>query len=148
MDKPDWAPDWDSPIGPEFDSNAPIVFPEDTEVSFVVTKLEKAHSERLGCPQARITMKCTDSEGRTGFCDESLTLATHCLWRVRAFFRAIGQCKHGEVLNCRWNEVEGMGGRCRLEVEKWTGRDGKTRESNKVKTYLERADGAEEASFG
>lgn len=61
-------------------------------------------------------------------------------WKLCQFFVAIGQRKHGEVMRMNWGTVPGSGGICHVGVRKWTGNDGKERESNEITEFYDPED--------
>ena len=59
---------------------------------------------------------------------------------LSAFFCSIGQKKHGEKLRMNWQAVVGAKGKCKVGVRTWKGDDGKERQSNEIKRFLDPED--------
>ena len=130
------ALDWDTPV--DQDSLPFVTFPDNTEVRFGVTSLEKTRTKDGAFPMARLILFCQAESGQTTV-RENLVLNTKCAWKLGEFFRAIGQRQHGQRIVPDWSKVEGASGRALLGVEEWTGRDGDRRESNVIKRFLDPA---------
>ncbi len=132
---------WDSTIkddGPEF-----IVLPKG-RYPFEVISLEKTRfsgSENLSpCYQAIVHLKFFGKDKDTG--KDGITTIKHSLFlnsRTKdylcAFFIAIGQLKKGEEIAMNWNKVVGSKGEAELYVDKWTSKEGKEMENNKVQKF-------------
>ena len=58
-------------------------------------------------------------------------------WRLSAFFRCIGQKKHGERLVMDWNKVVGSRGRAHFKPRTYTDRDGNERQINDVDRFYD-----------
>ena len=58
-------------------------------------------------------------------------------WKLCQFFTSIGQRKHGEAMRMNWGAVPGASGVCHVGVRKWTGNDGKERESNEITEFYD-----------
>jgi hypothetical protein len=143
------AMDWDSEV--DTDSLPFVTLPDNTDVTFEVTKLEKCRTSDGKYPMAKLQLLCQalDGSGQTTVY-ENLVLNTKCAWKLGEFFRAIGQRQHGEKIVPNWGAVEGAKGQAILGVEKWTKRTGEVSEGNKVKRFLDPADepAATEPTFG
>ena len=57
-------------------------------------------------------------------------------WKLAAFFRCIGQKKHGEKLVMNWDKVVGSKGRARIGIRKYE-KNGQTYEINDVTEWLD-----------
>lgn len=55
-------------------------------------------------------------------------------WKLSQFFLCLGIKKHNEPLRMRWN-IEGMNGKCKLEVRSYIKKDGRHGQSNEVKYF-------------
>ena len=55
---------------------------------------------------------------------------------MAAFFRAIGQKKHGEKARMDWNKVVGARGKARFKIREYT-KDGETRQVNEVDRFYD-----------
>lgn len=108
---------------------------------FTVTKFERGRSKGSDklppCNMAILTLKVTAPNGDTTTITDQLVLHTKMEWKLCAFFRALGLKKHDEPLRMNWQAVPGASGRCKVIVEKWTGRNGEEKESNRIDKYLD-----------
>lgn len=113
------------------------------------------------CNKAMLALGIYDDNGeRLGKVDKDLFLVKSLEWVISAFFRAIGQKKHGERIKPEWSKVKGAGGWCDVVVRKWAKRDEKgkpesawTGESNELDCFVdpdkaEPAETAEDPSLG
>lgn len=55
-------------------------------------------------------------------------------WKLSQFFLCLGIKKHKEPLRMRWN-IEGMNGKCKLEVRDYTSKNGRSGQINEVKYF-------------
>ena len=132
------ALDWDSTI--EQESNFKILEPG--IYNFRVINMERGNhdgSENMSpCPKAILTINAknveTEEEGEVGYIN--LFLHSKMEWKLSEFFISIGQKNPGEPLRPNWNNVIGSSGKCELEINSYTGRDGKERQNNQVKSWL------------
>lgn len=131
---------WDDQI--ENDGGAFEVLPEG-DYSFTVEKFERARhtgSDKVPpCNKAVLTLSVTDGT-HSGTVMVNLFLYSKFEWKLCQFFTAIGQRKHGEAIRMNWNAVPGAAGVCKVKIRKWTGTDGKERESNEVDTFYDPAE--------
>jgi len=116
--------------------------PEGDEVEFTVKKVEKGRNAAGDKPQVKLELSCVslNGHGRTGVKD-FITMTRKSEWKLCELFVSLGLRKHGETLKCRW-DIEEAKGRATVTVDKYTGRDGTERSSNKIKNYLEPAGSA------
>lgn len=127
--------DWDSEIS--HDSEFTLL--PDGEYDFTIKKFDRARhngSDKLPpCNKAALTIEVTDGTKKTTI-EHNLFLhqKTECF--LCEFFTAIGQRKHGEPLRMNWPAVVGAKGRCKVYVDKWTGKDGQPKEANKIKKFV------------
>lgn len=128
---------WDDPI--ENDGKDFILLPEG-DYDFTITKFERGRfpgSEKLpACNKATVTVTIDSPEGTVNI-DHALFLHTKTEGLLCAFFVAIGQRKHGERVTMNWNAVVGSKGRCKVYIDNWTDKEGKPRQNNKIKKFLE-----------
>ena len=115
---------------------------------FTVEKFERGRSSGKGkipaCNMALLTLRVSDVAGKScAAIEDSLLLHTKMEWKLCQFFLAIGQKKHDEPLRMNWQTVPGSTGWCKVEVETWTGNDGKERQSNRITRYIDPADAPE-----
>jgi len=107
------------------------------EYWFVVDRWERAVSREKGCDMAVLHMRLYDDEtGRTGTCRDYLVLHKDAEWKLAAFFRAIGEKRHGQSYRMNWDVVTGAWGRAQIHVDTYS-RDGVQYQNNKVTRYLD-----------
>lgn len=127
--------DWDSEIS--HDSEFTLL-PEG-EYDFTVKKFERARhngSPKLpACNKAVLTIEVTDGKNKAVI-EHNLFLHQKTEGMLCEFFTAIGQRKHGETLKMNWPAVMGAKGRCKVYIDKWQGKDGQPKESNKIKKFI------------
>lgn len=127
--------DWDSEIS--HDSEFTLL-PEG-EYDFTVKKFERARhngSDKLpACNKAVLTLEVTDGKNKATI-EHNLFLHQKTEGFLCEFFTCIGQRKHGETLKMNWPAVMGAKGRCKVYVDKWQGKDGQPKESNKIRKFL------------
>lgn len=128
---------WDDEIeesGPDF-----VLLPAG-DYNFEVTKFERGrHTGSTNLPPCNMAILTLKIDGR----EHGETTVTHRLFLhsktegfLSRFFESIGQKKEGERIRMNWNMVFGAKGRCKLEVNTFTGNDGKEKQNNQVKTFL------------
>lgn len=113
---------------------------------FKVTGFERSEwgpqTKLAGYRYAAIDLRFSNNEEEsTG--NDKLTLHPKHLWRVRAFFKAIGcDVEEGKPFVPNWANVLGAEGECIVRNREWTStRDGKKYVSNEVERYLEPPEG-------
>lgn len=90
------------------------------------------------CPCANLTLTVYSEDGSKSVrVNERLMLYKTMEWKLAAFFRCIGQKKHGEKLVPDWNKVLGSTGVAHFIVNKYDGQDGKTHENNRLDKYID-----------
>ena len=113
------------------------VLPEG-DYRFTVTRFERARhsgSEKIpACPKAVLTLAVSGA-GASGEVQTNLFLHSKFEWKLCQFFVSIGQRKYGEAIRMNWSTVPGSSGVCHVAVRKWTGNDGKERESNEISEF-------------
>lgn len=128
---------WDDEI--QHDSSPFKVLPEG-DYGFTVKRFERARhggSDKIPpCNKAVLTLAVGNGEA-AGEVQTSLFLYSNFEWKLCQFFTAIGQRKHGETMRMNWGAVPGASGVCRVGVRKWTGNDGKERESNEITEFYD-----------
>lgn len=131
---------WDDEI--EKDSNEWVLLPEG-DYDFTVTAFERGRhqgSDKLPpCNKAILTLKVEGKEGTTTI-THNLFLHSKTEGMLSAFFCAIGQKKYGEKLRMNWQNVIGAKGRCKVYIDKWKGKDGEEKQSNKIKRFYDPED--------
>jgi hypothetical protein len=145
MNEPDYLNndeviDFDGVI--ENDGEGFTTLPDGDEVDFTVTEIEKGRNKDGTKPQVKLNLACVsvNGHGRTGVMDY-ITMTRKSEWKLCELFVSLGMRKHGQPLKCNW-EIVGRTGRATVTVDKYTGRDGTERSSNKIKHYLEPAGSA------
>ena len=58
-------------------------------------------------------------------------------WRISAFFRCIGQKKHGEKLTMDWNKVIGSQGRAHFKQRTYTNQAGEEKVINDIERFVD-----------
>lgn len=131
---------WDDEVSQE----STFTLLEEGDYRFRFVSMERGRhngSTKLpACNKAICKLAILNEQGQT------LTELTHNLFLhssveglLSAFFLALGVKKHGEPLNISQGFRAGVGqtGYCHIYVDKWTGDDGKERESNKIKYFID-----------
>jgi len=131
---------WDDEIeddGPSF-----TIVPEG-DYEFEVMKMERARHNGSAnlppCNKAVVHIKITGEGGETTI-KHNLFLHTKTEGLLCAFFRGIGQRKHGEKIAMNWNRVVGSTGRAKVGIRKWTNDDGKEMEFNEIVEFYDPED--------
>ncbi len=89
------------------------------------------------CNKATLTLRVTDDTGNTVQVFDDLILHKRMEWKLSQFFLSVGLKKRGEPLVMDWNKVVGAKGKVHITVNKYTAKDGSTRENNKVARYID-----------
>jgi len=129
--------DWDSPA--DVDDTGGSVVLKNGEYRFVVkskTNTISKGEKTAGAHQASLVLMVYDIndenyENRIGTAYDRLTLHDSTWGMVCAFFRAIGERKHGESIVPKWDEVVGAPGKAVLYQDTYNNKT-----SMKVKNYL------------
>ena len=129
--------DWNDAI--ESDGQEFIVL-EEGDYNFRVTSFERGHfpgSAKIpACNKAAITVLVETPDGNASVKFDLILFRT-LEWRISAFFRCIGQKKHGERLVMDWNRVVGSRGRAHFKPRTYTDRDGNERQANDVDRFYD-----------
>ena len=129
--------DWNDAI--ESDGQEFIVL-EEGDYNFRVTSFERGHfpgSAKIpACNKAAITVLVETPDGNASVKFDLILFRT-LEWRISAFFRCIGQKKHGERLVMDWNCVVGSRGRAHFKPRTYTDRDGNERQANDVDRFYD-----------
>jgi len=127
---------WDDEI--EKDSGDFILLPEG-DYFFTVSKFERgrfAGSTKMpACNQAKLELTVHSPEYGDVTVFHNLFLHTKTEGLLSNFFAGIGQKKKGEKLRMNWSTVVGAKGKCQLEINSYTGNDGKEKTNNQVKKF-------------
>ena len=104
---------WDDVL--ENDGQEFIVLPEG-DYTYTVTNFERGHFP--------------------GGAKIDLLLYRTVEWKIAAFFRSIGQKKHGEKTVMNWNKVVGSRGKAHFKPREYQ-KDGQTRQVNDVDRFID-----------
>jgi len=144
---------WDDQItnDGEYGGEEISVLPEGN-YDFEVVKTEQAWYDGSGkipaCNMAKIYLRIDGGELGRGLCVENIYLLERLEWKASAFLRSVGLKKHGEPIVWRkLVQCEGERGRCHVYVDEFTGRDGETRTSNKVKNFFDKEEQQPKKAF-
>lgn len=133
----DMLMNWDDAI--EMDGQEYILLPEG-EYNFKVTNFERGRfvgSAKIPqCNKATITIQIEAKEGTTSV-KFDLILYRTLEWRISAFFRCIGQKKHGEKLTMDWGKVVGSKGRAYIKQRSYTNQNGDEKFINDVDRFID-----------
>ena len=127
---------WDDVI--ENDGQEYILLPEG-DYSYRVTGFERGQfpggPKIPPCPKASLTLT-VDTEQGTATARVDLLLYRTVEWKMAAFFRSIGQKKHGEKTVMNWGKVLGARGRAHFKPRSYT-KDGQERQVNDVAYFID-----------
>ncbi len=133
----DMLMNWDDSI--ETDGQEYILLPEG-EYNFKVTNFERGRfngSAKIPqCNKATITIQIEAKEGTTSV-KFDLILYRTLEWRISAFFRCIGQKKHGEKLTMDWGKVIGSKGRAYIKQRSYTNLNGEEKLINDIDRFID-----------
>ena len=142
--------DWDDTI--ESDGQEFVIL-EEGDYNFTVTDFERGRfpggAKIPPCNKAALTLQVKTPDG-VAICRTDLLLYKTMEWKLSAFFRYIGQKKHGERLVMDWNRVIGSRGRAHFKPRTYTDRDGNERQANDLDRFYdwdEKFFPAEESQF-
>ena len=117
-----------------------FVILEEGDYNFTVTGFERGRfpggPKVPACNKAALTLQVQTDEG-IAVIRTDLLLYRSLEWRISAFFRCIGQKKHGERLVMDWNRVVGSRGRAHFKPRTYTDRDGNERQANDVDRFYD-----------
>ena len=129
--------DWNDSI--ENDGQEFVLLPEG-DYNFVVTGFERGRfpggAKVPACNKASITVQVSAPEG-VSTVKFDLLLYRSLEWRISAFFRSIGQKKHGEKLTMDWNKVIGSKGRAHFKQRSYTNNQGEEKFTNDISRFLD-----------
>ena len=102
---------------------------------FKVLKMLRGRMKKGNCAGAKsieLTIKVLEATWK-----ETLILHRNTVFKVRQFFKAIGQqVEDGQPFRPDWSQVQGATGEAEIEVNEFTGNDGKLHQNNRVKRWL------------
>ena len=129
--------DWDDAIendGQEF------VTLEEGDYNFTVTGFERGRfpggPKIPACNKAALTLQVQTADG-IAIIHTDLLLYRSLEWRISAFFRCIGQKKHGERLVMDWNKVLGSQGRAHFKPRNYTNSYGEEQTVNDIDRFID-----------
>ena len=129
--------DWDDAI--ENDGQEFIVL-EEGDYNFTVTDLERGRfsggPKIPACNKAALTLQVDTADG-IAIIHTNLLLYRALEWRISAFFRCIGQKKHGERLVMDWNHVVGSRGRAHFKPRTYVDQNGNERQANSLVRFYD-----------
>lgn len=144
---------WDDEIvnDGEYSGEENVVLPEGN-YDFDVIKTEQAwydgSAKIPACNMAKVFLRVDGGELGKALCVENIYLLERLEWKAAAFLRSIGLKKHGEPI--AWRQLthcDGERGRCHVYVDEFTGKDGNTRQSNKVKNFFDKEEQQPKKAF-
>lgn len=133
----DMCMDWDDSI--ENGSNYEAL-PEGDYVFKVIAFERARHGGSANippCNKASLTLLIFGEDRKTSRVFDDLFLYRSMEWKMSAFFRAIGQKKHGEKFKPDWNKVIGQRGRAHFRYTEYKNKNGDDRTKNEVARYLD-----------
>lgn len=116
-----------------------VVLPEG-DYTFTVRGFERGRfpggPKLPACPKAVVTV---DVDSEHGMAEARIDLILHrsLEWKLAAFFRCIGQKKHGQPLTMNWDQVPGSRGRAHFKPREFTGKNGNTLQSNDIERFYD-----------
>lgn len=129
--------DWSDTI--ENDGQEFVLLPEG-DYNFVVTGFERGRfpggAKVPACNKASITVQVSAPEG-VSTVKFDLLLYRSLEWRISAFFRSIGQKKHGEKLTMDWNKVIGSQGRAHFKQRTYVNQSGEEKTVNDLDRFID-----------
>lgn len=138
-DNKDELLDWDSEIEDDSEGGAVVILDEgdyDFEVREFTRTRYQGSAKVPACNKAELVLEVKTDDG-TALCWENLLMVKKLEWKMSAFFRSIGQKKHGEKLKPNWNAVIGAKGRAHFKPEEYTNKDGEIRKKNVLVRYID-----------
>jgi hypothetical protein len=131
------ALDWGDTL--ESDGQEFVTLPEG-DYNFTVTGFERGRfpgsAKMSACNKASLTLQVETGDG-IAIVHTDLILNRVMEWQLSAFFRSIGQKKHGERLVMDWSRVVGSKGRAHFKPRNYTDKDGNQRQANNVDRYID-----------
>lgn len=126
----------------EDEGSSYVLLPEG-DYDFVVTNFERGNFPGSGkippCLKAIITLNVKSELGNITL-KVDLMLAKVVEWKLCAFFRSIGQKKHGEPLKPNWNTVIGSTGRAHIKQRQYLNKNNEERTINEIDYFKDKVD--------
>ena len=114
---------------------------EEGDYNFVVAAFERARHPGSAkvppCNKAVLSLMINTPNGSVVIKTDLLLYRT-LEWRISAFFRSIGQKKHGERLAMDWSKVPGATGRAHIKVSEYTDKWNTVRKKNEVGYFIDK----------
>lgn len=133
----DMLMDWNDSI--ETDGQDFILLPEG-DYNLTVTNFERGRfpggPKVPACNKASITVQ-VDAKDGLAIVKFDLLLYRSLEWRISAFFRCIGQKKHGEKLTMDWNKVIGSNGRAHFKQRSYMNNQGEEKFTNDIDRFID-----------
>ena len=130
--------DWNDSI--ENDGNE-LTTVEEGDYTFRISGFERARyvgSAKIpACNKASITVDILTKDGTPAICKFDLILYRSLEWKLSAFFRSIGQKKHGEKLTMDWSKVLNSYGRAHFKPRTYTNNNGEEKTVNDLDKFLD-----------
>jgi len=138
MNEKNLCMDWDDAV--ETDGQEYVLLDEG-DYNFTVTGFERSRypgSAKIpACNKAALTLNVVTEDGKQANVKCDLMLYRPMEFKIAAFFRSIGQKKHGERMVMNWNAVLGAKGRARFKPRTYINRDGDERQTNDVDRFYD-----------
>ena len=122
----------------ESDGQEFVVLPEG-DYTFTVTSIERGHfpgGQKIPSCNKVTVMLAIDNDQGIATARVDLILYRTVEWKIAAFFRSIGQKKHGEKTVMNWNKVVGSRGKAHFKPREYQ-KDGQTRQVNDVDRFID-----------
>lgn len=133
-----FALDWESEI--DTDGNDYLVL-EEGDYDFTAVSFERKQypgSAKIpACKKAEITLR-VETESGAATCKVDLILYSTMMWKIAAFFRSIGQKKHGQAFTPNWGAVVGAVGRAHFKPRTYKNKEGEDRKVNDVTEFYDK----------
>ena len=130
--------DWNDTI--ENDGAQPYVVLPEGDYTFTVRSYERGRfpgGQKIPACNKAVVLLDVDSDQGPAECKLDLILHRSVEWKLAAFFRCIGQKKHGEKLVMNWDQIPGSRGRAHFKPRTFTGRNGNELQSNEVERFYD-----------
>ena len=112
------------------------------EYCFRVVKMTKgiwAQTTKLaGSARADLELRLWNADGTTGECRATLTLHPSFAWKVRSFWKCVGEnVVDGQPFLPDWDSIVGRVGRCKVSLREYTStRDNQKHQAPDVEAWL------------
>lgn len=142
---------WDDDIIEDGGESLESVLLPEGNYPFEVIKVEKGWYDGSktipACNMAKVFLRIDGGERGKGLVVENLYLCERMIWKVSAFFRAVGLKKHGEAVNTRmFDHCAGEHGRCQIYVDTYTV-GVEERQNNKLRRFFDPEETAPQRAY-